>query len=333
MTEQPMRRDSPPVVKSALLLAGFAAAALLIVAPLLVPNVYIIKIGITVLIFAGLSQAFNLIYGFAGQLSFAQVGFWGIGAYVAAIGSRNFGLSPWLCLLIAPVVSILFAVVVGRPALRVSRAAFVIVTLALTLLLQLLARNWTELTRGPMGIPGLPPLSLGIPGLGTLDGADPFQFYWIALALIGPLLGLLYGLMRTRIGKILLAANQDESLARSQGMDVTSWQLFAFVVSGAVSSFIGALYAFHLSVVEPGIFDMYYMQMLLIIVIVGGAGHFWPVLGASLLFTALPEALRVSAEWRLVVFGIVLAAFVIVLPRGIGGLLDRRRVRAWRRRI
>ena len=320
------------VPRGALVAFAFAAAVVVVAAPLWAPSTYLIKIGIMTLIFAAMSQAFNLIYGFAGQLSFAQIGFWGIGAYVSAIGSLRFGLSPWLCLLVAPAVCVVFAVLVGVPALRVSRAAFVIVTLALTLLLQLLARNWTDVTRGSMGIPGLPPLSITLPGLIELDGADPFQFYWIALMLIAPVLMLLYGIMSTRTGRILLAVNQDESLARSQGMNVSSWQLFAFAVSGAVSGFVGALYAFHLSIVEPGIFDMYYTQMLLIIVIAGGAEHFWSVLGASLVFTALPEMLRVNSEWRLVAFGLLLAAVVLVMPRGLGGFMEDRRLRLWRRR-
>ena len=315
----------------ALVVLGIAAGLAIVAAPLLAPNSYLIKIAIMTLIFAGLSQAFNLIYGFAGQLSFAQAGFWGIGAYVSAIGSQRLGLPPWMCLMIAPVLCVAFAVVVGVPALRVSRAAFVIVTLALTLLLQLVARNWTEVTRGPMGIPGLPALSISIPGMLELDGADPFDFYWVALMVIAPLLAGLYVLMASPIGRILLAINQDEALARSQGLDVTRWQLFAFAVSGAVSGLIGALYAFHLTIVEPGIFDMYYTQMLLIIVIAGGAGHFWSVLGASLVFTALPELLRVSAEWRLVAFGALLAAVILAMPRGFGGLLEDRRLRRWRR--
>lgn len=324
--------ETPAMPRSLFVALSLVAVTVIVAAPLLAPNTYVIKIAIVALIFAAMSQAFNLIYGFAGQLSFAQAGFWGVGAYVSAIGSQSLGLSPWLCLLIAPAICAVVAVLVGVPALRVSRAAFVIVTLALTLLLQLLARNWTEVTRGAMGIPGLPPLSISIPGVVNLDGADPFQFYWIALMLIAPVLALLYSIMSTRMGKILLATNQDESLARSQGMDVSGWQLFAFVISGAVSGFVGALYAFHLSIVEPGIFDMYYTQILLIIVIAGGAGHFWSVLGASLVFTALPEMLRVSSEWRLVIFGVLLAAIIIVMPRGFGGYLEDRRLRLWRRR-
>ncbi len=317
----------------ALVALGIAAAFAVVAAPVLAPNTYIIKIGIMTLIFAGLAQAFNLIYGFAGQLSFAQTGFWGIGAYVSAIGSQRLGLSPWVCLMIAPVLCLAFSGLVGIPALRVSRAAFVIVTLALTLLLQLVARNWTEVTRGPMGIPGLPPLSISIPGVAELDGANPFHFYWIALLLIAPLLMVLYAIMATRTGKILLAVNQDEALARSQGIDVVSWQLFAFAVSGAACGLIGALYAFHLSIIEPGIFDMYYTQMLLIIVIAGGAGHFWSVLGASLVFTALPELLRITPEWRLVAFGVLLAVIILAMPRGFGGFLEDRRLRQWRRRM
>ena len=219
---------------------------------------------------------------------------------------------------------------IGIPALRVSRDAFVIVTLSFTLLLQLLARNWISVTRGPMGIPGLPAPSLQLPGIGHVDGSEPANFYWIMLAFAVLALAFFRRLFRSEIGLALLAMNQDEPLARSQGVQVRRYQLMAFAISAVVTSMAGGLFVSHLTIVDPTIFDVYYTQMILIILILGGPGHFWPVLASSVVFTIVPELLRLTPDLRMVLFGIILVVAVLFVPGGFGGFLAQRRQRVWR---
>ncbi|QOF75701.1 branched-chain amino acid ABC transporter permease (plasmid) [Aminobacter sp. SR38] len=311
-------------------LVALAVLAALCALPLLAPGNYVLSIATLGLFFAVASTGLNIVYGYAGLLSFAQVGFWGLGAYTSALVSMDLGLSPWLGIVAAGLVCGVAAVIGGFAALRVSRDAFVIVTLSFSLLLQLLARNWISLTRGPMGIPGLPKPALTIPGIGTLDGADPAGFYWITLIFAVVIIAVAYRLIHSRIGRAFVAVNIDEALASSQGIPVFRTQLAAFCASAVIGGLAGGLYVFHLGIVDPGIFDMYYAQMMLMIVIVGGAGYFWPVLAMTAVFTILPELLRLAPELRLVLFGLILVATIQFLPQGLGGYLHDIRVRRLR---
>ena len=114
-------------------------------------------IGVSALIFTVAAAALNLIYGFTGLLSFAQLGFWGIGGYATALTVVTFGGNFWWGLVWAALINAAVALVVGYPTLRTNRHAFVIVTLTFALLVTLIARDWVDLTRGPLGIPNLPP--------------------------------------------------------------------------------------------------------------------------------------------------------------------------------
>lgn len=310
-----------------------AVAIVLALFPFFLGTSYGYNVATLAVSFAVIATALNLIFGYAGLLSFAQIGFWGIGAYASAIAAMDFSLSPWLCFLFGGLVAGITAVIVGVPALRVSRASFVIVTLAFTLLVTLLSRNWIEVTRGPLGIPGLPVPSLYWDERLRLDGHDPRVFYGIVLAFALIAIGSIFIIVRSPVGRILRAIKQNEQLARSQGIKTKSYQLFAFTVSAIVTGMTGGLYVLHLGIVDPSIFDAYYVEMLLIIVIIGGAGNFWTVILAAVIFTVVPELLRFSPELRLVLFGCILVAAALFLPGGFGGYLETRRLKAWRRRL
>jgi len=311
--------------------AGILAGAALLTLPLWSPSSYVTGVATLALFFAVASTGLNVVYGYAGLLSFAQVGFWGLGAYSAALLVTDAGWSVWTATLAAGAICVLAALLGGLAALRVSRDAFVVVTLSFSLLLQLLARSWTTLTRGPMGIPGLPSPTLHIPGVGTLDGSRSEDFYWIALAFSAVVLGLTWRLLRSRIGRAFVAANLDEHLARSQGLSARRLQLAAFALSAGIGGLAGGLYIFKLGIVDPGIFDIYYAQMMLMIVIVGGAGYFWCVIAMSFVFAALPELLRLAPELRMILFGALLIVTIQFLPQGLGGLVEQRRHRRLRR--
>src|SRR5438094_9525649 len=137
------------------LVAALVAALAFAVLPLVTSSNYVLGVGISALVFTVAAAALNLIYGFTGLLSFAQLGFWGIGGYTTALSVVTFGGSFWLGLVWAALLNAGLALVVGFPTLRTNRHAFVIVTLTFALLVSLIARDWVDLTRGPLGIPNL----------------------------------------------------------------------------------------------------------------------------------------------------------------------------------
>ena len=302
---------------AAALFAALAFAAL----PLITSSNYILGVALSALIFTVAAAALNLIYGFTGLLSFAQLGFWGIGGYVSALTVVTFGGSFWWGVVWAALINAVVAIVVGYPTLRTSRHAFVIVTLTFALLVTLIVRDWVELTRGPMGIPNLPaPRAFGHRFATTGD------FYWIAWVFAVAMLAFLYALCSSRIGRTLIAIKQNEPLVRAQGISPMPYKLAAFAIGAAITGAAGGVFVFHLGIVDPLILDFYYMQTFLIIVIIGGAGSFWGVVVSGVALSALPEVLRFSADFRMVIYGVILVAAMFVMPTGVAGWLRERQL-------
>lgn len=311
-----LARFTTPVTAAALLLVA-------LIVPFLGLSAYGMSVAVVALVFVVLGQGLNLIYGYTGWLSFAQVGFWGIGAYTPAILWTRYGLDPWAGVALGGAVAVVAAVVVGLPSLRLSRTAFIIVTLTFSLLLQVLARDWISLTRGPLGLPSLPPLEISLGGrTATFDTAQ--HFYWVMLAWAVATLAIVYRVVRSRLGRTLLAIRSDEFLAQAQGIPVLRYKLAAFALAAAVSGVAGGLYGFYLSVVDPTIFGFYFTQAMLVMVVVGGRGSFWGVTVAAVVLSVAPEALRWANEWRLIAYGVVLVVVALTMPGGFAGLLKQR---------
>jgi ABC-type branched-subunit amino acid transport system permease subunit len=292
----------------------------LIAAPFLISSPYVLTVLTNALIFTMLAMSLNVIYGYAGLLSFAQVGFWGLGGYTAAIVATRLGLDPWTGIVAAAILSAAVAVVLGAIALRLSNHAFVIVSIAFTLLLQLLSQEWVEVTNGPMGIPGLPVPVLGFGSWAIqIDSVD--RYYYLVLAIYAASIALMQLVLSSRIGRTLRLLRHDEVLARSYGVRVTGWKLFAAGFAAAFAAIAGAINVFFVTIVDPSIFDIYYTQLMLVIVIVGGLGSFWPVIVAGIVLTILPELLRTPSEIRMINYGIILILAVVLFPGGFAGIL------------
>jgi ABC-type branched-subunit amino acid transport system permease subunit len=300
---------------------ALVAVLLVGVLPLLTSSNYIVGVGISALIFTVAAAALNLVYGFTGLLSFAQLGFWGIGGYATALTVVTFGGSFWTGVLYAALINAMLALLVGYPILRTNRHAFVISTLTFALLVTLIARDWVSLTRGPLGIPNLPaPQAFGI----TFNSTA--KFYWIAWAFSMAMLAFLYAICSSRIGRTLVAIKQNEPLVRAQGIAPMPYKLASFTLSAAITGAAGGVFCFHLGIIDPTFLDFYYMQTFLIIVIIGGAGSFWGVVVAGVALSALPEVLRFSADFRMIVYGVILVAAMFAMPSGAAGWLRQREI-------
>jgi len=298
-----------------------AVALLLGALPWLTTSNYILGIAVSAAIFTVSAAALNLIYGYTGLLSFAQLGFWGIGGYATALTVMTFGGNFWLGLLWAGLLNAALALLIGYPTLRTGRHTFVIVTLTFALLVSLITRDWVDLTRGPLGIANLTP-----PSLFGFWFDTTARFYWVAWAYAMLALGFLYVLCTSRIGRTLVAIKQNEPLVRAQGISPMPYKLAAFAVSAAITGMAGGIFCFHLKVIDPLFLDFYYMQTFLIMVIVGGAGSFWGVVIAGIAMSALPEILRFSDDFRMIIYGAILLIAMLVMPGGFAGWLHERKL-------
>ena len=306
------------------------ALAVLFAIPRLTGNEYLLALGVSFAMFSVLAGGLNLVYGYTGLLSFAQVGFFGIGGYTAAllVTERDWPLGSAAAA--GGALAALVGLVIGYSSLRLSRHAFAIVSLSFALLCMIVARDWVSLTRGAMGIPGLPVPTLALFGR-EWRLSRPADFYYLLLSFATAAHALMYLVVSSRLGRAMRAIRLNEPLAQSQGIDPLRYKLLALALSALLAGMVGGLFVFYLTIVDPSIFDFYYTETMLIMVILGGPGSFWGVLASSAVLAALPDLLRFTTDLRMVLYGAVLIAAMLLFPGGLAGWVQRRRLQNWRR--
>jgi len=303
-------------MRAVALLLGLAAAA---TAPFWVWNPYHLHTLIMAGIFAVLALSLNLLLGYTGQLSLGHAAFFGIGAYATALLTVKLEWSPWIGLLAAVVLPGLAGWVIGRLALKLRGAYFVLLTISFAGCVSLVSVNWMDLTNGPLGLPGVPALEIALPGLPALSLRTKVAFYYVVLVAVVLAYLVCLALIRSRVGRALVALRENETLAASVGIDGTHYLVLAAVVSAAMAGFGGGLYAHYTRFVSPEVFLFTYTVTMVIMVVAGGKGTLaGPVVGA-VLFTVLPEALRAATswQWQMLLYGILLVAVLFFMPQGI----------------
>ena len=300
--------------------AGMALTAL-VLAPLVLDGYYLHAL-IYAMIFMLPALGLNLILGYTGMLSLAQGVFFGIGAYASALLSAHLGTPFVVNLFGAAFIAALIALPLGIPALRLRTTSFVMCTLGFVVIAQMVAKNWISLTRGDMGLSGVARPRLGW-GQSAVAITQIPQYFYLILA-VGVLATLAFvALIKSPAGRCMVAIRDNETLAESLGIPTWSYKLIVFMLSAAFAGLGGSLYAHYETVVSPLVFQMYYSNTILIIVLGGGVGRVPGAIIGSLLFVALTEALRVTPELRMIIYGFVLLALVFVFPHGLAPLLER----------
>jgi len=303
--------------QTAILLIIGAVAALIM--PWLV-STYMQHLLIMALIYALLASGLNLVIGYVGELSLGHAAFFGIGAYAAGLIFLKSGLPLVPALIGATAAGALAGWIVGFLCLRVRGPYFVIVTLGIPSMLHLVAKNWVEVTNGPMGLTNLRPGVIQVGDL-TLKMTNKIVFYYFALIIAVLAIYLLYRLVNSHVGRAWVALRENEELARSVGVDRYRFGLAAVILGGALAGLGGGIYGFYISLVSPDVFAFDFMLIWLIMVITGGKGTVMgPLLGA-VLFTIIPELLRAVETYRLVIFGALLMLVTLFLPRGLWPML------------
>lgn len=302
------------------------ALAALLAGLVLLPWVVAGRVSLSIFLFIGLNAliavGLTLLGGYAGQVSLGQAAFYGVGAYVSAITTLRYGVDPWLGMACAVAGAALLAWVVGAPILILRGHYLVLGTLALNVVVDVLFRNLQPLTGGPSGLTGIPPLALGPVAL-----AGDRALYHLSWAAVLGALGLSRNLVRSRVGRALAAVRGSEVVAATLAINPASYKGRVFALSAAFAGLAGSLYVHWLRFVNPTPFAFEFSIALLVMSVLGGIAHLpGAVLGAAVL-TILREALRTvlprffragaSAEYEIIVFGVLLAAVVIFWPQGL----------------
>lgn len=298
----------------------------LLVAAALVPvfshSNYYISIGINALIIVCLAVSFDLVVGRVGALSFAQPVFYGFGMYAAALLAVNLEIGFWWQVVAAIVGGVLLALVVGIPSFRLNLHAFAIGTLGFATIAQLIATNWMEVTQGPMCVAGVPRATIPLGFMEIAPRQLPQQYYFI-LAIAAVVVMASVAINRRKLGLAFQAVRDDPVLAASNGFFPTSLRLTAFAIAAAFSAVAGVFAAQFQTVVCPDSFSTATTVTLLIVAFIGGRASLRGVLAASIIFTVLPQVLRIADEWRMVIFGLLLLVIVLSAPDGIEHLFQR----------
>jgi branched-chain amino acid transport system permease protein len=302
-----LSRSARPAGAAALLAAA-------IVFPLVFPNPVATNYGVFTLIFVAVASAWNVFSGFSGYISLGNAVFFGSGAYALGIAARDwhvngtavFGLLP-----LSAAVGALIAVPFGLIALRVRRHTFIVITIAVFFIFQLMAYNFS-FTGGTTG--------LDAPFLPWAAATYNNPFYYIALACAAGMIALAWLIRRSRFGLQLRAIRDDEDRARGLGVHAMRVKLAAFVLSGAVTALVGAVWFFYLTQVQPPSgFDPLFDLSVVLMAFLGGLGTVsGPVLGALIIE---PGQLYLTANSSGYISEILLGALflvaVLLVPRGI----------------
>ncbi len=294
-----------------------AALVVLLAVPTVVRDEYFLHLFVVSGIFVIVAISLDLIVGYVGQLSLAHAAFFALGAYTSALLFLRLKWSMWVGIPAAAAVTALTAFLLGLVILRTRGHRFIIITVAFSEIMKLVATNWVDVTRGFMGLPGLRIPPLYVPGIGAVDVASKERFYYVvvvaaALAFIG-----CSRLVRSRVGQAFVLVRENEALAESLGISAFRYCMIAFVVGAGIAGAAGSLYAHYVGFVSPDLFNFSWVTILLIMVILGGKGTLiGPALGA-VVFTFLPELLREASQWRMIIFAAVLVVATLFMPRGI----------------
>ncbi len=275
---------------------------------------YALHLGILICIYTILGQSLSLVAGYSGQISLAHAGFYGIGAYTTALLSVNYGFSAFLNLPIALLLSGVIGYIVSKVAVRTIDDYYIIITLGIQVVIFSVMNNWQVVTRGPLGIPGIPAISaFGY----SFD--SKISYFILAMIFTGLVWYVLHNISTSPFGRILRALSEDEIFTKSLGKDVYQAKIVSFTISGMLASVAGVVYAHYISYIDPTSFTIEESIFILSITIIGGMRNLTGIFFASAFLVLLPEILRfigmpsnIAANMRQIFYGV---ALVIVIYR------------------
>lgn len=269
---------------------------------------YILHLLILICIYTMLAQSLNLSAGYGGLISLAQAGFYGVGAYVAAVLSIHFHFSFLLILFIAILINAFWAIIVASISLRTIDDYFIICTLGIQVVVFSLMNNWVQMTNGPLGIANIPALNIGGQVFDNRISFSCLSLFFMIIVYI-----LIKEIVKTSFGYTLQSLSEDEIYTSSLGKNVYLSKLIAFTLSGIIATIPGVLYAYYISYIDPSSFTVNESIFILSITIIGGLKNLKGAFFAACFLILLPELLSfigfpssISANIRQIIYGIAL---------------------------
>lgn len=283
---------------------------------------YVFHIIIMLNIYIMLTLSANLTIGMANLLTMCQAAFYGIGAYIGTFFLLQFNLPFVVIAFAVMLLTGLFSWLVSYASVRLKGDYFVIATMGFQLIVYTILYNWTDVTRGPYGIPGIP----GIKLLGLFELSGVYAYFALSLVVAAIVVLVFYRLVKSPFGRTLNAIRADETMVQALGRNTVAFKAWAFFISAAVAGLAGVIYASYVSYIDPTSFTLDESIFILSALFIGGIGNIkGPILGA-LFVVLLPELLRfvglpdsVAANLRQIIYGLALILVMYFRPQGLWG--------------
>jgi branched-chain amino acid transport system permease protein len=310
-----MSRLDRPWVTPALLAVGLV---LLLIAPLVLTGSYSRHLLIVSLVYAVVAANWDISLGLGGLFNFAHLAFFGIGLYVSAILSKQFGIDPWLSIPLAGICTTAAAALVSLPVIRLRGIYVVLVTFAFGQLVQQIVLSQADVTGGSQGMVMVPSLRMGAYNFAR-DGKFAYCYAAIGLFVVGVLL--LRWLLRSPLGVAIRAVRDDENYAAARGISAARTHFLALVVSAPLTGVAGAFFGAYARVASTEVFGFGTLSLVLSMVLLGGAGTLYGPIIAAFVLTFVSEALVGLGLWRFLIISAGMIVVLIVFPGGLASIL------------
>lgn len=300
----------------------WALFVIMLFVPVFIDSRYVLHILIVTLIFLIIGVGMNLFLGYMGYLSIANNAFMGIGAYFSALFVIHTGVSFWISLPVTILVCLFVGFLTGVIPLayrNVKGTYFALFSAAIGLVIQIIFNNWVDVTRGPMGLTGVPnPDSI----LG-IDFSERTVFFYLILFFAALSYFIIYKLVNSSFGRILRSIKVDEDLCSSIGINLSYNKTLCWVINAGFAGMAGTFFAHYQNLVSPDMFEFYDAVDMVSMVIIGGMGTILgPVVGALVVF-GLPEFIGIP-EYRTIIFATILMIILATMPEGIVGVIEKK---------
>ena len=293
---------------------SLAGIVILAAVPFFVDSSYVMGILCRILMYTVLAGSLNVINGYSGQFNIGHAGYYLIGSYAEAILATNLGVSFWIALPLAGIITACFGFLVCQPTLKLKGTYLAIVTLGFSEILRLVALNWSWLTGGPNGIKGIPaPIIFGF----KISRSNDYYYVFLAIAIL--FFFITSRVVDSRLGRAWISIREDELAAKSLGVESSRYKSINFMYGAFWAGIAGAAFAPYFKFIDSTMFTLDEGFNILSMVIIGGQGTLiGPVIGATLV-NFLTEVLRPIAEYRLVAYAILIVAMMWLRPQGLAG--------------
>ena len=300
------------------------AIGVLFAIPFLTANQFLIHLAITVLMWTVLGISWNLLGGYAGQVSFGHATFFGVGAYATMILYLKLGLAPWYGMVLGGLLGAAVSLPIGLICFRLRGPYFSLATLAVAEIVRLVALNWEAVTEGPVGllITTLPQVNFGSR---PVNWESKVPFYYLVMTLAVGAMLVTYGFSRSRLGAYLLAIREDEDTAESIGIDTARAKVITLALSAFLAGVAGGFYGMYFRYVDPdAVFPIALSVEMVFIAVVGGlATVAGPIVGSIFLVTVSELFRERFLVGHLIFYGLCMMLTIRYLPEGIWGAMRR----------